>query len=231
MNVLCNSEFSWRSGSRLNTLTITAGAQHSEETHTHREPLHTFIWTQARCCTHAETLFESLRHMGYCCTCLVGWTECWPLIGWKKNPVVNNNKAIRDAHPAGWISGAGLCCHVQLWTLNSHGQTCVKQTGTEGWIDELPCLPKLLIKINKTLCSGPFYRLLFSCKRLKKSTWVAYVTSASWPNLPIGLLTIPISTDCLLSTSKLVCGGVLAQYGCRRIIQVDAGWGDTPLTM
>lgn len=81
VHVLCNSEFSWWSGSRLNTLTITAGAQHSEETHTHREPLHTFIWTQARCCTHADTLFESLRHMGYCCTCLVGWPECWPLIG------------------------------------------------------------------------------------------------------------------------------------------------------
>ncbi len=120
----------------------------------------------------------------------------------KENLVVNNNQAIRDAHPAGWISGVGLCCHVQLWTLNSHGQTCVKQTATEGWIDELPCLPKLLIKIDKTLCSGPLYRLLFSCKRLKKSTWVEV-----WPRHPgqicplasdhHGLLTIPISTDWL----------------------------------
>ncbi len=35
------------------------------------------------------------------------------------------------------------------------------------------------------------------------------VTSASWPNLPIGLLIIPIhmaSSLCLLSTNKLVCG-------------------------
>ncbi len=56
------------------------------------------------------------------------------------------------------------------------------------------------------------------------------VTSASWPNFPSGFwpswpLTIPIhwlaSSLCLLSTISWCVVGVLVQYGCHHIIQMD----------
>lgn len=117
MYVLCNLEFSWRPRSSLNTSTITAGAQYSENTHTqNRDTLlyghkHAVAYTRMLCLSHSGTCGAT---WGAAVCEWSGGQNAGLSTGWKKKPVMNNNQAIRDAHPAGWISGVGLYCHVQL---------------------------------------------------------------------------------------------------------------------
>lgn len=63
MYVLCNLEFSWRPRSRLNTSTITAGAQYSENTHTHRTGKHFYMDTSTLLHTRGCSAWVTQAHV------------------------------------------------------------------------------------------------------------------------------------------------------------------------